>query len=309
MPILQLTSAGLIIDHVFVAIPGASLADITALLQGKPRRTRKKHNDIYTWDAHGIYVHCAPKSTIVQSLAVDLETRPSFDFSPHAVFAGTLNWADETFVPPGDARLGLQFATREATKQPQTLKNYLRMTIGALLVDCVLDDTGQRLISIQISGVPVTPAKLVPLVPRKGNGVTFVDFNFKLMVMQELMYRRGVLQPRFDVYDFVKRFEGRKINISHEGFDVIPEVRRYFEAYPLPAALLSDIECLAQDGGDDIYLQVCPLWDGQDSTFNIRNADDAATLPKLNKVVLFYDEREAVLQDFKNRGIAASFGR
>jgi hypothetical protein len=40
--------------------------------------------------------------------------------------------------------------------------------------------------------------------------------------------------------------------------EVLPEVRAFFERYPIPAALLNGIASLDQEGGDEIYLQIFP---------------------------------------------------
>ena len=57
----------------------------------------------------------------------------------------------------------------------------------------------------------------------------FKDFNFKLCVIQELMYQKCILTPKFDVWDFAKQYKARKINIEKEGYDIIPEVATYFK--------------------------------------------------------------------------------
>ena len=35
----------------------------------------------------------------------------------------------------------------------------------------------------------------------------FQDINFKLCVIQELMYNQGVLLPKFDIKEFVKNYK------------------------------------------------------------------------------------------------------
>lgn len=140
-----------------------------------------------------------------------------------------------------------------------------------------------------------------------GETVQFEDFNFKLAVIQELMYERDVLQPRFDLYDFVESYTARDIDIEKEGYDVIPEVRAYFEALEIPADALPEIEDLYQDGGNEIYMQLYPFWDGEDDVFNIQSAADADLLPNLRSVTLFYDEDERILEAFRRRGIAAQW--
>jgi len=132
------------------------------------------------------------------------------------------------------------------------------LTFGKLSVHCSINAEMTALMTITLLEAPAKEEKLPPIRPPEGGGVSFEDFNFKLMVIEELMYRREVLKPRFDVYAFAKRFDERQIDIANEGFDVIPEVRRYFDEYPIPAELLLDIESLVQDGSQ-VHLQVCPL--------------------------------------------------
>ena len=139
------------------------------------------------------------------------------------------------------------------------------------------------------------------------DGVQFKDFNFKLAVIERLMYEQGVLTPRFDVYDFVAAYTERQIDIEEEGYEIIPEVRAYFEQLAIPAELLSGIAEIYQDGGDNIYLQLCPFWDGEDDIFNIQSAEDAALLPNLKAVTLFYDSNPRILEEFRQRGIAAEW--
>lgn len=136
----------------------------------------------------------------------------------------------------------------------------------------------------------------------------FKDPNFKLAVIQVLMYEQGLLEPKFDVYDFVARYTGRTIDTETEGYAPIPEVRQFFEDLPVPTALLSQVDTLYMDGGNTIYLQVCPLWDGEDDVFNLHSAEDAALLPALKSVTLFYDRRgDGLLQDFRARGVEAAW--
>jgi len=137
--------------------------------------------------------------------------------------------------------------------------------------------------------------------------VEFKDFNFKLAVIQKLMYEQGVLTPRFDVYEFVESYSERRIDIEDEGYEIIPEVKEYFEQLEIPAGALLGIEELDQDGGDDIYMQLCPLWDGEDDIFNIGSAEDVGKLPNLKVVTLFYDEDEQILGEFRRRGVAAEW--
>jgi hypothetical protein len=57
------------------------------------------------------------------------------------------------------------------------------------------------------------------------NPIQFKDFNFKLAVIEVLMYEEEVLEPRFSLHDFAASYTGRRIDIEKEGYAIIPEVR------------------------------------------------------------------------------------
>ncbi|UOQ70754.1 DUF6892 domain-containing protein [Hymenobacter cellulosilyticus] len=135
----------------------------------------------------------------------------------------------------------------------------------------------------------------------------FQDFNFKLAVIQVLMYEQELLQPAFSLRAFAKTYQGRRIDIEKDGYDIIPEVRDYFLALEIPAALLTQVEEIYQDGGDDIYHHLYPFWDGEDETFTITSTADLALLPNLRKMTLFYDDREEMIAQFQAQGIETDY--
>ena len=69
---------------------------------------------------------------------------------------------------------------------------------------------------------------------------------------------------------------------------MIPEAKQYFQDLALTKTQLGKVTRLAIDGGAQVYLQIIPLWDGEDDAFDITSVDDAALLPKL-KVFDFGD--------------------
>ena len=125
----------------------------------------------------------------------------------------------------------------------------------------------------------------------KGVALFEDDFNFKLQVIQKLMYEEEVLLPKFSIYDFIEKHTARNIDIEEEGYDTIPEVEAYFKALAIPLELLMDIKELSADGGDTIYSQLIPLWDGEDGSFVVESVGDVSLLPNLASVDdLFYSE-------------------
>ncbi|MEW1547770.1 DUF6892 domain-containing protein [Streptomyces tsukubensis] len=121
----------------------------------------------------------------------------------------------------------------------------------------------------------------------------FHDFNFKLVVVDELMYRRKTLTPAFDLD---ARMLARGIDIpavyvveNELDEDVLDESRAYFEALEISEELLAGVDSLCFDAGLEIYRHCAPAWDGEDGLFDVRSLDDLALLPGLKRVVAVDD--------------------
>jgi len=122
MTTLILTSDGLRIGDVHVAIPGATPSEISALLKAEARTTEGARPGAHVgreWKfPKGKPVNnCAfcskSKPALVHTIAIDLGEPSASLFSPKSVFTGTLNWEAETFVCEGDAAKALRFAKIE----------------------------------------------------------------------------------------------------------------------------------------------------------------------------------------------------
>lgn len=120
------------------------------------------------------------------------------------------------------------------------------------------------------------------------------DFNFKLMVIQRVMYQDELLLPKFDVYEFASNYKERNIDLDEIDYTVIPEVKAYFEALEIPLPLLWDIKELRASGGDEIYHQCIPQWDGEDDVFDIQSAADVIHFPNLKKITIMGRNKEVV---------------
>ncbi|MDF9716691.1 hypothetical protein INN71_07115 [Nocardioides sp. ChNu-153] len=145
------------------------------------------------------------------------------------------------------------------------------------------------------------PAPAAPPTPPAVVG--FADLNLKLAVVQVLMYEKGLLTPRFVVDDFVDTCE-REIDLVTEGHEPIPEVLAHFAALEIPEELLAEVDEIYMDGGNDVYLQVAPQWDGESSAFDVRRWDDLDRLPALRSVTVMGGD-EATLALLRDRGIDA----
>ena len=124
------------------------------------------------------------------------------------------------------------------------------------------------------------------LKPTDEPALQIASFPFRLAIIQELMYQQNLLTPRFDVHDFSQDQGTRSFDVNEVGYDMIPSVRTWFRKLPVPARLAENVETLVLDGGNDIYLQLIPLWDGEDESFAIRSlsAEDLDLFPRLRSI-------------------------
>ncbi|WP_411105096.1 DUF6892 domain-containing protein [Streptomyces sp. cmx-4-9] len=121
----------------------------------------------------------------------------------------------------------------------------------------------------------------------------FRDFNFKLLVIEELMYGPEQLLP---LYDLPARLAERGIGdpasyVLDNGLhtEVLPESRVHFETLEIPDELLARVEELCFDAGAEVFRHCAPAWDGEDDLFDVRSLDDLALLPNLRKVTFVED--------------------
>lgn len=131
----------------------------------------------------------------------------------------------------------------------------------------------------------------------------FDNFNFKLAIMQVLMYDLEVLEPYFDIYDFAMQYEGKEIDT--ESFKVSKPVLNFFKKLPIPKRLAEQVEEISMDGGDEIYENIFPMWDGEDDYFDLNavSQKELAQFPNLKKATIMSSNYDAVAKVFEELGI------
>jgi hypothetical protein len=113
----------------------------------------------------------------------------------------------------------------------------------------------------------------------------FRDFNFKLVVVEKLMYEDQVLTPAFRFADLVPGDAWQYVYDRGLAYQVQPEARAYFEALEISPDLLATVDELVLDGGLQVYHECAPVWDGEDDLFDITSLADLALVPSLRRVV------------------------
>lgn len=133
--------------------------------------------------------------------------------------------------------------------------------------------------------------------------IPFADTNFKLAVVQELMYRQELL-PRFDLREYAAE---QGFTYDAGSVEAVPEALAYFEALEVPAEFADRITEIEMDGGNEIYLEIAPNWDGEDSLFDVEEFADVRHFPNLKSMTLFYTGDEKHLETLRALGIEADW--
>lgn len=98
----------------------------------------------------------------------------------------------------------------------------------------------------------------------------FDSFNFKLIIVEQLMYKKKLIQPEFDIYEFAKEYSRRNIDVDEEGYEPIKEAVKWFKDLQIPLSLADEVTELVWDGGLHVFHQIIPFWDGEDDYFDIK---------------------------------------
>ena len=98
----------------------------------------------------------------------------------------------------------------------------------------------------------------------------FDSFNFKLIIVEQLMYKKKLIRPEFNIYEFAKEYTRRDIDVDEEGYEPIKEAAKWFKDLQIPLSLADEITELVWDGGLHVFHQIIPFWDGEDDYFDIK---------------------------------------
>lgn len=133
--------------------------------------------------------------------------------------------------------------------------------------------------------------------------LTFTDMNFKILVIEELMYNHEVLTPKFNREEYLAEIGAAE----PEHGEPSPEARAWFEQLEVPEELVGRVTELYQDGGNETHMEIHPFWSGEDDYFNVHSAADAALFPNLKSITLIYDEDASILAEFQELGVEAEW--
>ena len=138
----------------------------------------------------------------------------------------------------------------------------------------------------------------------EGDILHFDTLNFKLAIIQVLMYDLHLLKPEFDIYDFADHYEGEKIDTDSD--IIIEPAMNFFKEMEIPKTFAPYVEMLYMDGGNDVYMNIIPQWDGEDDSFDLNEItlEELQQFPNLKKAIIMSSNFDKVEEVFEAANIA-----
>lgn len=136
-----------------------------------------------------------------------------------------------------------------------------------------------------------------------GEVLHFDNINFKLAIIQVLMYDLEVLKPIFNIFDFAE--EASELNIDTESMEIIQPALDYMIDLPIPKKYAEQVQEIYMDGGNEIYLNLIPQWDGEDDGFDLNEVSlkELQQFPNLKQATIISSNFEHVKEMFDKQGV------
>lgn len=131
----------------------------------------------------------------------------------------------------------------------------------------------------------------------------FENLNFKLAVIQVLMYDLNLLEPCFDIYDFADEY--KELEINTDSYTVIEPALNFFRELSIPRKFAQYVEKIDMDGGNEVYMNIIPQWDGEDECFDLNNITslEIRQFPNLKEATIMSSNFDKVKEIFDAENI------
>ena len=131
----------------------------------------------------------------------------------------------------------------------------------------------------------------------------FENINLKLAIIQVLMYDLEVLKPVFNIFDFAE--EAGELNIDTESMEIIQPALDYMINLPIPKKYAEQVQEIDMDGGNEIYMNLIPQWDGEDDSFDLNEVSlkELQQFPNLKQATIISSNFEHVKETFDKQGV------
>ena len=95
------------------------------------------------------------------------------------------------------------------------------------------------------------------------------------------------------------------MDIDTDSMDIIQPALDHFEKLQIPKEYAQHVQEIDMDGGNEIYMNLIPQWDGEDETFDLNEVSlkELQQFPNLKKATIMTSNYEEVKDIFKSQGI------
>lgn len=281
---------GIEINDQFFSLP-LTFENLKELFGDNFLQTENDINLIYTWDDLGFKLFVSKNDSSVKEIMIKTQNSEK-SYLPKNVFNGDFKLNNVNY--------------KEAVKLTENDYLFKEIKIGNIGVTANISKEEPRDIFAFFISEIIKKEKIKSdkynFKKISGEKIEFTDFNFKLAIIEELMYNKELLKPKFNVYEFeeIKKIDG--FSATEGGYEPIPEVVEYFKALEIDKKFSEQVNEIYQDGGNQIYMNIAPQWDGEDDVFNIQSFEDIKHFPNLKKMTLFETDIK-IIEELKSKGI------
>ena len=172
------------------------------------------------------------------------------------------------------------------------------VTVASIYKNKSLKSEASKLV-ISMKNSDTKEPNLTPISKESKEDVLHFDnLNFKLAIIQVLMYDLKLLNPAIDIYDFADHYKEEDIDTDSD--TVIEPAMNFFENLQVPKRLAPYVETIYMDGGNDVYMNIIPQWDGEDESFDLNEITltELQQFPNLKEATLMSSNFDKVKDVF-----------
>lgn len=117
------------------------------------------------------------------------------------------------------------------------------------------------------------------------------------------MYDLKLLNSEFNIYDFADRYKEEEIDT--DSGTIIEPAMSFFKELEIPKKFAPYVETIYMDGGNDVYMNIIPQWDGEDESFDLNEitSRELKQFPNLKKATVMSSNFDEVKEIFNTANI------
>ena len=112
-----------------------------------------------------------------------------------------------------------------------------------------------------------------------------------------------------EAYEYLKEnfLESKEEDIDTDSDNVIEPAMNFFKNLQIPKRLAPYVETIYMDGGNDVYMNIIPQWDGEDESFDLNEIalTELQQFPNLKEATLMSSNFDKVKDVFDVANIKA----